>query len=105
MALFQTIFLLHTRPMYDQKVLGRLELFNSMYLLMTSYFLIMFTDFVFDPLIRAQIGEIYFWLSIAIIAINVLITIIVLIRAPYIYIKARYIRWKEKRARLLLIKE
>ncbi len=86
MALLQTIFLLNTRPMYDQKVLGRLELFNSMYLLMTSYFLIMFTDFVLDPLIRAQIGEIYFSLSIAIIAINVLITIIVLIRAPYIYI-------------------
>ena len=86
MALLQTIFLLHTRPMYDQKVLGRLELFNSLYLLTTSYFLIMFTDFVLDPLIRAQIGEIYFSLSIAIIAINVLITIIVLIRAPYIYI-------------------
>ena len=90
MALLQTIFLLHTRPLYDQKVLGRLELFNSMYLLITSYFLIMFTDFVLDPLVRAQIGEVYFLLSIAIIAINVLITLIVLLRLPYIYINARY---------------
>ena len=93
MAIFQAIFLLHTRPLYDQKVLGKLEIFNSIYLLITSYFLIMFTDFVLDPLIRAQIGEIYFWFSIAIIAMNVLITLIVLIRDPYIYIKARYVRW------------
>ncbi len=90
MALLQTVFLLHTRPLYDQKVLGRLELFNSMYLLITSYFLILFTDFVLDPLIRAQIGEIYFWLSIAIIVINLLITLIVLLRLPYIYINARF---------------
>ena len=50
----------------------------------------MFTDFVLDPLVRAQIGEVYFLLSIAIIAINVLITLIVLLRLPYIYINARY---------------
>ena len=61
-----------------------------MYMLLTSYFLIMFTDFVLDPLVRSKIGEVYFWLSIIIITINVLITLLVLLRAPYIYIKARY---------------
>ena len=59
----------------------------------------MFTDFVLDPLIKAQIGEIYFWLSIAIIVINVLITLIVLLRFPFIYIEVRYKSFKEKRTR------
>ena len=85
--------------MYDQKVQGRLELFNSMYLVITSYFLIFFTDFVLDPLVRSQIGEVYFWLSITIIAINVLITLLVLLRAPYIYIKASYKKWQDKKER------
>ena len=93
MALLQEIYLIHTRPLYDQTVLGRLEIFNSIFLLVTSYFLILFTDFVIDPIIRSQIGEFYFWLSIVIIAINVLITIIVLLRNPYLYLKARYLRW------------
>jgi hypothetical protein len=93
MALFQAIYLIHARPLYDQKILGRLEIFNSMYLLVTSYFLIMFTDFVIDPIIRSYIGEVYFWLSIVIIAINVLITLFVIVRFPYIYLKARYLRW------------
>ena len=53
MALLQAIYLIHTRPLYDQNVLGRLEIFNSMFLLVTSYFLIMFTDFVIDPIIRS----------------------------------------------------
>ena len=105
MSLLQTIYLIHTRPLYDQTVLGRLEIFNSMFLLVTSYFLIMFTDFVIDPIIRSQIGEFYFWLSIGIIVINVLITIIVLLRNPYLYIKARFLRWKERKARILMIKQ
>ena len=46
----------------------------------------LFTDFVIDPIIRSQIGEFYYFLSIAIIAINVLVTLIILMRAPYIYI-------------------
>ena len=90
MALLQTIYLIHTRPLYDQKVLGRLEIFNSIFLLVTSYFLILFTDFVIDPIIRSQIGEFYFWLSISIIVINVLITIIFLLGNPYLYLKVRY---------------
>ena len=105
MALLQAIYLIHTRPLYDQKILGKLELFNSYYLLITSYFLILFTDFIIDPIIRSQIGEIYFWLSITIIAINVVITFIVLLRAPYVYIKERFLRWREKRKKLLVIKK
>ena len=105
MALLQTIFLLHTKPLYDQKILGRLEVFNSIYLLITSYFLILFTDFVIDPLIRFQIGEFYYLLSITIIAINVLVTLIILMKTLYIYIKARYYRCQEKRVRLVLIKK
>ena len=105
MALLQAIYLIHTRPLYDQNVLGRLEIFNSLYLLITSYFLILFTDFVIDPIIRSQIGEFYYFLSLTIIAINVLVTLIILMKTPYIYIKARYNRWQEKRARLVLIKE
>ena len=61
-----------------------------MYLLVTSYFLVLFTDFVIDPVVRSQIGEFYFWLSIIIIAINVLITLLVIMKAPCIYMKARY---------------
>ena len=97
------MFLLLTKPFYDQKILGRLEIFNSIYLLITSYFLIIFTDFVIDPIVKSQIGEFYFWLSIVIITANVLTTLFVLLRAPYIYIKARWIRWREKKARLALI--
>jgi hypothetical protein len=65
----------------------------------------MFTDFVIDPITRSQIGEFYYWFSLAIISLNVLITMLVLLRVPYIYIKERYISWKEKRAKLALEKE
>ena len=100
MALFQAIYLINTRPLYDQRILGRLEIFNSTYLLVTSYFLIMFTDFVMDPIIRSKVGEFYFWLSIVIIAINVLITLFVLMRPPYVYIKTKYEKWLEKKIKL-----
>ena len=59
----------------------------------------MFTDFVIDPLIRSQIGEAYFWLSIEIITMNLFITLIVLLRTPYIYFQARYKKWQHKRER------
>ena len=61
-----------------------------MYLLMTSYFLILFTDFVFDPIIKSKVGEFYFWLAIAIIVINIFITLLVLMKAPYLIIRAKY---------------
>ncbi len=67
--------------------------------------MILFTDFVIDPLIRSQIGEIYFWLSLTIIALNVLITIIVILRKPYIYLRSKMKIWQEKKTRLKLIKE
>ena len=50
----------------------------------------MFTDFVLDPLVRAQIGEVYFWVAIVVIALNILITVGFLTRLIYIFLKAKY---------------
>ena len=59
----------------------------------------MFTDFVIYPIIRSQIGEYYFWLSIIIIVINVMLTILVLLKLPYLFIYAKYKRWREIKER------
>lgn len=57
--------------------MGRLEIFNSIYLLITGYFLLFFTDY--EPLIekKYQFGEYYFGLSLGVIGMNILIALIV----------------------------
>ena len=52
--------------------------------------MVLFTDYVIDPIRRSQIGEVYFWVAIVVIALNILITVGVLTRLVYIFLKAKY---------------
>ncbi len=54
--------------------------------------MVLFTDFVINPIIRSQIGEVYFWVAILVIAINILITVGVLTRLVFLILKAKYER-------------
>jgi hypothetical protein len=54
--------------------------------------LVLFTDFVINPIRRSQIGEVYFWVAIVVIALNILITLGVLTRLIFIFLKAKYER-------------
>ena len=69
-----------------------MDIFNGTFLIITSFFLVLFTDFVIDPLVRSQIGEVYFWIAILVIATNILVTVTVLMRLFCIFFKAKYDR-------------
>ena len=77
LVLFQTIYLTMVKPINDQRLVGRLEIFNSLYLLVTGYFLLSFTDY--EPSIERKYlyGEYYFGFSLGIIGLNILIALIV----------------------------
>ena len=62
-------------------------------MLITSYFLLIYTDFVSDPLIRYEIGEINFWFNIVVIIINVLIGGILVVIPILKLIKAKCQRY------------
>ena len=63
-----------TQPMKD-KTQNRLELFNESFVLIYTYHLYLFTDFMTDLLIRDFIGQVFIYLAIFNIAVNILTSV------------------------------
>jgi hypothetical protein len=74
-GLFSLLFVIETQP-FTTQLQNRLEVFNEVTILATSYFLIMFTNFVPEPQTRYLMG---FYLS-GIILLNVGTNMLVLIK-------------------------
>ena len=81
------------KPIYDQRLVGRLEIFNSLYLLITGYFLLTFTNY--EPSIekKYEYGDYYFGLSLGVIGLNILIAVIVGAYQIYRNIRRQVIRY------------
>lgn len=59
------IFLVCVKPL-DQEVFNNLEMLNEIFILISSYFMYLFTDFVPDAEMRLQIG----WIYVMILSVN-----------------------------------
>jgi len=66
-------------------------------MLITSYFLLIYTDFVYDPQIRYEMGEINFWFNIVVIIINILICIFLVVLPIFKLINAKCKRYWDLR--------
>lgn len=66
-------FLTHVRP-YGENLLNGQELFNEVTLTITSYILILFTDFVEEPETRYMIG----WMYSVMVCVNLLVNWVIL---------------------------
>lgn len=60
----------------NSKMINRVESFNEFFLLVTSYFMFLFTDFVGDVTVRHTIGSIFLWMMSFIIGINILMIMV-----------------------------
>jgi len=62
-------YLIRGRP-FENKWQHRVEIFNSLFVLLCSYYLFLFTDFVPDEKMRYDIGESFFYLVVTNVLIN-----------------------------------
>jgi hypothetical protein len=68
-CLLMLIFFIAVKPL-NQPFLNRIEIFNELCLLITSYFLFLFTDFVPDIKTRYMLGWAFIGISLFNIAVN-----------------------------------
>jgi hypothetical protein len=68
------IFYGKIRPL-NEGFLNNMELFNEFTVMISSYMMILFTEFVEDPMMRAEIG----WIFVGIIGINIIVNWSILI--------------------------
>ena len=66
-------YLLKTRP-YDDGLLNFVEIFNETTLLICSYILLLFTDYIEDAQMRSDIG----WVYGCIVAVNLIVNWLIL---------------------------
>jgi len=62
-------FLISVKP-FSEPFLNRIEIFNEMALLVSSYFMFLFTDFVEDAQLRSKLGWAYIGIIAAMIGVN-----------------------------------
>jgi hypothetical protein len=86
-------FFITVKPL-DQPFLNGIEVFNEACLLLTSYFLFLFTDFVPDPKLRYQIGWLFIGLQILNIAVNWMCMFYKVFCAICLALKRAYYKWK-----------
>ena len=89
----------------NQSFLNFIELFNESCLLVSSYFLPLFTDLVPDVHLRYQIGWYFIWLQIFNIGVNFLCIFYKVFGALKMIIKRAYMKWQAKRKAMEATKE
>jgi hypothetical protein len=89
-------FFIHINPL-NQPFLNRMEIFNECCLLISSYFLFLFTDFVPDVHTRYLIGWGFIGLQIFNIAVNWLCMIFKVYQALRVIAIKAYYKWKLNR--------
>ena len=70
-TLFQLCFFIAVKPM-TQRLLNRIEIINELFTLGSVYFLLYFTDWCLNPVVRSFAGKLYMYFLIGIILINFL---------------------------------
>ena len=90
------IFFVHVTPL-NQPLLNRMEIFNECCLLVSSYFLFLFTDFVPDVKKRYMIGWGFVGLQIFNIGVNWLCMIYKVFEALKLIVMKAYFKWKLNR--------
>ena len=81
----------------DTKFFNIIEIMNESFVLMTGYYMLLFTDIVPDVEVRYSIGEVFFNKVIAILILNVLVIATMMIIG---LVKAIQLRLKKRRIRL-----
>jgi len=59
----------------DQPLLNRIEIVNEVFTLASLYFILYFTDWCANPELKNQVGELYMYFIIGIVALNFLMII------------------------------
>lgn len=73
---------------------NRLELINEVFLLLTNYHLMMFTDFLSDYLMRENVGMSLVVFTIIGVVVNLSIVIIETVSVVSRILKLSYLKWK-----------
>ena len=87
------LFFLAVKPL-NQPFLNNMEIFNECCLLVSSYFLFLFTDFVPDVKTRYQIGWAFIGLSIANIGVNWLCMLYKVYQAVKLIVRRLWHKWQ-----------
>ena len=69
LSLFVISFLISVKPL-NEPYLNKMEIFNESTLLMSSYFMFLFTDFVDDANMRSKLGWVYIGVIGLLIVVN-----------------------------------
>jgi hypothetical protein len=77
--------MVYTKP-FTNRILNFLEYLNEITILILTYHLIVFTDFVDDPNLRYSIG----WSALILTAINILTNMLVMITYSAISVKQNF---------------
>ena len=68
-SLMMISFLITVKP-FSEPFFDRIEIFNETALLVSTYFMFLFTDFVEDAQLRSKLGWAYIGIIAAMIAVN-----------------------------------
>ena len=95
--LFGLGYTINNRPM-NSRVLNFMEALNELIILCNGYFVVMFTQWICDPLLRYKLGWIHIFLNLVVIAANFVIIFYEIFKGVrYEYRKWRWARqWKKK---------
>jgi hypothetical protein len=79
-------------PPFELNMLNKLEIFNELCILSAALHLFMFTDFTPDPEFQLEVG----WSIIGVTTLNIIVNMIVMIRATAFKIKIGLLRLRAK---------
>jgi hypothetical protein len=95
-CLLMLVFFVKVKPL-NQPFLNRIEIFNECCLLLSSYFLFLFTDFVPSPTLRYTIGWGFIGLQVFNISVNWLCMLYKVYQALRVIVLKAYYKWRAKR--------
>ena len=94
-----SIYITYVKP-FETPLLNYMEVFNEVCVLIATYHLFLFTDFVPDPELRYSIG----WSIIGVTIVNIIVNMLVMfwstlkqLRLMFKKLAAHYLWWKEAR--------
>jgi hypothetical protein len=81
-------------PPFSNNIANRLEMINEVFLLLTNYHLMMFTDFLSDTIMRENVGMSLVVVTIVGVVLNLSIVILETVSISGRIIKLTYLKWK-----------
>ena len=96
-----TIIVLGMADPYHLPAVRRLELFNEATILLWAYYMAVFTDFVPNVRARYSMG----WHLMALVGFNIFVNIAFLYRHTPRQLGFKFIAWKIKKKRLLMVRK